>query len=193
MHYTNLVLNGGQLLSFLVEPTRGFTGHYCSSSPLNLYVPYTEYIRLINDLIKLRLDILRTPLEVYEKAVSNGEYSKSMIRLYYYTIALSGLYELSESCKKEHECTRIFCMFDEEDEKGVTKLEFPQIPEFVLENFSDKERSELIKLIRKNNGVNVAKVHNQDIKGNINMYYTCLGYLGAYLYNKGVLLNIEGV
>lgn len=197
MIYTNITLNQSQLLAFLAKPNNGFTDHYVSSQPLNLYIPYTSYIDLVKTLVDYNLDITRVPLSNYRNAILKGSNSKYSIRLYYYELALAGLAELRKSHISKKLCTRIFPKISQVglEEKEVI---FSETPNFTLENINKDELSSLHKEILDVANIPI-DVFNSLIIGEDNslientyMYYMCLNYYGIFKYsNINYVINVK--
>lgn len=192
MTYTNVVLDKSHLLAFLVKPTTGFTEHYVSSQPLSLYIPYTEYLSLIKDLTSINLDILRTPISVYRGALSAGEYSTMMYRLYHYDIALSGLEEVRRSYRRGFRCTRIFGSVNSNSSKTVNIVGFESAADFVQDNFTEQERQVLHQFIQKNFDIQIGLLwKNYELIDNVHMYFMCMAFLGVYKFGKDFIISVK--
>lgn len=192
MTNTNVVLDKSHILAFIVKPTNGFTEHYVSSQPLSLLIPYTEYVRLIKELVELNLDILRTSISVYKRALINGETSVAMLKLYHYDIALSGLEELYKSSRRGFECTRIFGSVDCYCGLDVKAVRFESSAEFIQNHFTQNERHELHQLMGslKNIPENVLTGKGEHIS-NTYMYYLCMGFFGVFKFQKNFIINVK--
>lgn len=193
MTNTNIVLDKNHILAFLVKPSKGFSEHYVSSQPLNLYIPYTEYIALIKDLIMLNLDILRTSISVYKNALKFGEDSTQMIKLYNYDISLSGLEEVYKSTLKGFPCTRIYSLVDCYNiDLEVKTISFETSAEFIQANFTQAERQELHQLIRshKNIPMNVL-TEQKELIDNAYMYYLCMAFMGVFKFPKKFIITVK--
>lgn len=192
MTYTNVVLEKSHILAFLVKPSNGFTEHYVSSQPLSLYIPYTEYISLVKDLINLNLDILRTPISVYKNALRHGEQSIPMLKLYHYDIALSGLEEIYKSYRRGFQCTRIFGLVDCNSDLEVKSLSFESSAEFIQANFSQVERTELHELINSKKSIpRSILTESDDMLVNTYMYYTCMAFMGVFKLQKNFIITVK--
>lgn len=188
----NIVLDKSHLLAFLVRPNVGFPEHYVSSQPLSLYIPYTYYISLVKDLIKLNLDILRTPLSVYKKNIKFGDNSLSMLKLYHFDIALSGLEEIFKSYSKGFPCTRIFSLVDCNSELRIETISFNSSAEFIKTNFTQVERTELHEFIR-NYKIIPRSIFSEkgELLTNTYMYYICMALFGVFKMNKDFIITVE--
>lgn len=193
MTYTNMVLDKSHILAFIVNPNKGFKEHYVSSQPLNLYIPYSEYLALIKELVSLKLDILRTSISVYSSALSDGDYSSKMIKLYYYDIALSGLEEIRKSLLSSSKCTRIFGLMDVKKNADILEIDFNESANFVMSNFSDKQRLYLQQMIFKctNIPADIIMCKNEELVDNIYMYLTSMSYMGIFKYKDRFALNVK--
>lgn len=192
MTNTNIVLDKSHILAFIVKPSNGFTEHYVSSQPLSLYIPYTEYIRLVKELIELNLNILRTPISVYKQALSNGETSMPMLKLYHYDIGLAGLEEVYKSARRGFQCTRIFGSVDCYCGLDVKAVRFDSSAEFIQNHFTQNERRELHEYISSLKSIppNVLQ-GNGDSISNTYMYYMCMAYFGVFRLQKNFIINVK--
>lgn len=194
MTNTSLKLEKNNILAFLVKPNNGFTEHYVSSQPLNLYIPYTQYLSLVKELIYLNLNILRTDISTYKNAISYGDFSTQMLKLYHYDIALAGLEELHKSNNSNHQCTRIFGLIDEYKGKFEVKtISYDNSAEFLVANFSQDERTVFTNLMLKKKSLDFKKVLETDeIINNGNMLSIILLCFGVYISeNPKFIISIE--
>lgn len=192
MTNTNIVLDKSHILAFIVKPSNGFTEHYVSSQPLSLYIPFTEYIRLVKELIELNLDILRTPLSVYKQALSKGDTGMPMIKLYHYDIALAGLEEVYKSSRRGFECTRIFGSVDCYCGLDVKSVSFNSSAEFVQNHFTQNERHELHEYISSLKSIpqNVLTGQGGSLS-NTYMYYMCMAFFGVFKLQKNFIITVK--
>lgn len=192
MTNTNVVLDESHILAFLVKPSNGFTEHYVSSQPLSLYIPYAEYLSLVKDLIKLNLDILRTPISVYINALNRGEDSLPMLKLFHYDIALAGLEEVYKSYRRGFQCTRIFGLVDCYSGLEVKTISFDSSAEFIQANFTQNERQELRQFISNFRDIPMSILSEKDeLISNAYMYYVCMAFFGVYKLQKNFILTVK--
>lgn len=195
MTYTNIVLDKEHLLAFLVGRSGVIVEHYVSSQPINIIIPYSEYLSFIKNIVKDDLDILRNPISVYKSALSAGEYSNNMIKMYHYDIFLIGIDELNKSSARSLECTRIFCNIDVENIYKYKKIKvgIDDIVNLMINNFSKEERDLINLKISKLNPVNPNIFNDSNLSINLNMYFYLCCILGVYLCNKNFTVILEEV
>lgn len=193
MTYTNLVLEKSNLLAFLAKPTNRFTEHYVSSQPLCLYIPYSEYIKVIKDVISSNLNILRHDLSVYKSCLSRGEDSAQMHRLFSYDVACAGLYEIKKSHTKGLPCTRIFGIMDCETNVEVKSISLESSADFVIKNFSQDELKELYNFIYNEFGIPISIIRTKDetLISNAYMFLSCVANLGVYKFRNDFILSTK--
>lgn len=192
MTNTNIVLDKSHILAFIVKPSNGFTEHYVSSQPLSLFIPYTEYLQLIKDLIALNLDILRTPISVYKRALASGDTGIPMLKLYHYDIALAGLEELYKSSRRDFQCTRIFGSVDCYCGLDVKAVRFDSSAEFIQNHFTQNERQELHEYISNLKSIPQGVLTGQGGSiSNTYMYYLCMAFFGVFKLQKNFIINVK--
>lgn len=187
----NIVLNKSQLLAFLVKPSNGFSEHYVSSQPLNLYIPYTEYVTLIGELVGSNFNYLKESIDVYRKNLGNHN---SLYRLFCLDVAKAGFTEVSKSMSDEYESTKILAKYDEiiRPRYTVKDISISETSSVFMEQFTEAERKDLIKHIESNIDIVFSEVLKKvNNISNINMFLLSAIYYGIYLFDKRIILNIK--
>ena len=196
MTYYNKVLDKDNLLSIVAKPLGGFKDNYLDSQPLNLIVPFDEYIDLVEYLIENDLDVLRTDIEVYKKLLSSKDGRKNplLYKYFYYDIALSGLAELEKSYLKGKLSTRILADFGDDVSPNKTCM-LNGVLDLIATWFSKQEINLLQTQLSKVTNLNFNNITecSDDTIENIYIYYLYVVYLGLALCNKNYLLKIEEV
>ena len=200
MKYEDVILDKDHLLAFLVRPDTGFTEHYVSSKPLNLYIPYTEYLALVKDLVKDNLDILRVPLNTYRERLYANDHV-SLVRLYYYEIAFAGFSELIKSDKRGKLCTRIFDYLDiESNGVPIKKLDFvTESKNFINTNFLNIDKNTNQQELQVIFNLLVDNYHipthfmwpKSGLEYNTHMFYTYVSYFSVFKFWKNYYITFK--
>lgn len=187
----SIVLDKNHMLAFLSkEPVR----HFISGQALSIYLPFTEYVSLVKDLVYCGLDITHTPLGTYKFCLKDGDHSLKMHKVFCRDLAISGLNDLRFCHERGLPCTKIFGVFDSTVGNLIYHdVEYDMMMDFIIKNFSKEELQKAKtdeSCLSTGIGSNVVKYRDPKLEDNAFMYYLYLSNICNFLGNKN-FINIK--